>query len=254
MKLRVLGCYGGELPGFRTSSFLVNDHILLDAGAVTSVLRLEEQMKIDYILITHSHIDHIKDILFLADNVCGRNSNTIKIISTEKNIGMLKKHLLNNDIWPDFSVLPSKHTPVLELIPIKEGQRVRLKDIIVEPVKVSHTVETVGYVIMDKQSSIIFSSDTGPTAKLWKKANSIKNLKAIFIETSYPDNMNDLAEISGHFTPSKLKKEIKKLKHQNVKLLIYHLKPLYRKQIIKELKGIKNRNIKILKQGSTLNF
>ncbi len=157
MKLRVLGCYGGELPGFRTSSFLINDHILLDAGAVTSVMKLEEQMKIDYILITHSHIDHIKDILFLADNVCGKNSNTIKIISTAKNLNMLKKHLLNNDIWPDFSVLPSKHTPVLEFIPVKEGQRVRLSDVTIEPVQVRHTVETMGYIIMDKNSSIIFN-------------------------------------------------------------------------------------------------
>lgn len=254
MKIRVLGCYGGELPGFRTSSFLVNDHILLDAGSVTSVLKLEEQMKIDYILITHSHIDHIKDILFLADNVCGRNSNTIKIISTGKNLDMLKKHLLNNDIWPDFSVLPSKHTPVLELIPVKEGERVRLRDIIIEPIKVSHTVETIGYIIMDRYSTVIFTSDTGPTNKLWKKANSLKNLKAIFIETSYPNRMKDMANISKHFTPEMLSKEVKKLKQSNVKFLVYHLKPLYYKQIIRELKNLKNKKIKILKQNGILNF
>lgn len=254
MKLKVLGCYGGQLPGFRTSSFLINDHILLDAGSVTSVLKLEEQMKIDYILITHSHIDHIKDILFLADNVCGKNSNTIKVISTAKNLSMLKKHLLNNDIWPDFSVLPSKHTPVLEFIPIKEGQRVGLRDIIIEPVRVSHTVETMGYIIMDKHSTIIFSSDTGPTNKLWRKANSLKNLKAIFIETSYPNVMKDMANISRHFTPAMLSKEIKKLKHRNVKFLVYHLKPLYCRQIIRELKKINNKNIHILKQGATLKF
>ncbi len=254
MKIRVLGCYGGELPGFRTSSFLVNDHILLDAGSVTSVLKLEEQMKIDYILITHSHIDHIKDILFLADNVCGKNSNTIKIISTSKNLSMLKKHLLNNDIWPDFSVLPSKHTPVLEFIPVKEGERVRLRDIIIEPVKVSHTVETMGYIIKDRHSTIIFTSDTGPTNKLWRKANSLKNLKAIFIETSYPNRMNDMANISKHFTPEMLSKEIKKLKRRNVKFLVYHLKPLYYKQIIRELKELKNREIHILKQDGILKF
>jgi len=233
---------------------LINGHILLDAGAATSVLKLQEQMKIDYILITHSHLDHIKDILFLADNVCGKNSNTIKIISTPKNLKMLKKHLLNNDIWPDFSVLPSKHTPVLELLPVKEGQRVRLRDIIIEPVSVSHTVETVGYVIMDKYSSIMFSSDTGPTDRLWDKANSIHNLKAIFIETSYPNRMKELARVAKHFTPALLCKEIKKLKNRNTDLLVYHLKPLYRKQIIKEIKSLNKKNIRILKQGATLNF
>lgn len=254
MKLKILGCFGGEMPGMRTTSFLINEHILLDAGAVTSVLTLKEQMKIDYILISHSHIDHIKDILFLADNVCGKNSHAIKLISTKNNLKMIKKHLLNNDIWPDFSVLPSKRTPVLELIPIKEGERLKLKDVTVEPVRVSHTVETMGYIIMDQKASIIFSSDTGPTNRLWDKANSTKNLKAIFIETSYPNRMKDMADISGHFTPEMLSKEVMKLTNPDAKVYVYHLKPLYQKQIIRELKALNNKKVHILKQGSTITF
>ena len=49
MKIRVLGCHGSQLPHFNTTSFLVENSILLDAGTVTPVLTLKEQLRIDYI-------------------------------------------------------------------------------------------------------------------------------------------------------------------------------------------------------------
>ncbi|HEY4715641.1 MAG TPA: 3',5'-cyclic-nucleotide phosphodiesterase [bacterium] len=255
LRVKVLGCYGGELPNFKSTSFLINDHILLDAGAVTSVLSLKEQMKIDTIIITHSHFDHIKDIFFLADNIVSRNSRSVKLVTNNNNIKIIKRHLLNNVIWPDFSIIPSKKSPVYKLVAINEGTRLNLVgNISIIPISVSHTVDTMGYLVSDGQSSIIFSSDTGPTHKLWQRANSTKNLKAIFIETSYPNSMKKFAEISRHFTPSMLIKELGKLKKSELDIFVYHMKPLYLKKIISEFKKEGRKNIRILKQEMILRF
>ena len=107
MKIRVLGCHGSEPRDRQATAFLVNDSVLLDAGTVTSVLTLEEQKKIRAVLITHSHLDHTKDILFLADNVIGENITSIEVISIPEVLDILKCHLLNDKIWPDFTTLPT---------------------------------------------------------------------------------------------------------------------------------------------------
>jgi hypothetical protein len=38
MEIRVLGCYGGELPGYFLGSFMLDGKLVVDAGAITSVL------------------------------------------------------------------------------------------------------------------------------------------------------------------------------------------------------------------------
>ncbi|MDO9462762.1 MAG: 3',5'-cyclic-nucleotide phosphodiesterase, partial [Deltaproteobacteria bacterium] len=143
MEIRVLGCYGSEMPGFRPTSFLINKSLLLDAGAITSILSLEEQLQITHILITHSHLDHIKDILFLADNIIERNHHPICIASLSAIIEQIKVHILNNSIWPDFTVIPERG-PVLNYLHMDEEKDIQLNEITCKAVRVDHTVEAVG--------------------------------------------------------------------------------------------------------------
>ncbi|MDQ6995057.1 MAG: 3',5'-cyclic-nucleotide phosphodiesterase, partial [Mariprofundaceae bacterium] len=128
MKIRVLGCYGGQLLGFHLSSFLINDTILLDAGSPTIILTLEEQRHIEHAFISHTHLDHIQDIAFLADNrslkrLSGEIVNRyITIHSLQDNLDTISKHFLNNLVWPDFTMIPNAKDPILKLRPIEPYQ------------------------------------------------------------------------------------------------------------------------------------
>jgi len=254
MKIRVLGCYGAELNGFKTLSFLINESILLDAGAVSSTLNLREQAKITDILVSHSHLDHIKDIPFLAANLVGMKRHAINIISTEGILTYIKAHLLNDAIWPDFAMLPTPDAPMLKFHPIPTNQDIPLHDISIRAIRVNHLVDSVGYIIKDKTSTIVYSGDTGPTEEIWKETNRVTNLKAIFIETSFPKRLKKLADDSGHLTPLGLEGELKKIHKGSPDIFIIHIKPQYLKEIKKELDQIGNSRIRILNQEDTFQF
>lgn len=254
MKIKVLGCYGAEFPGFKTMSFLINDSVLLDAGSVTSSLSIEGQEKISDILITHSHLDHIKDILFLADNLAGRKKKPINIIGTDEILRIIQGTLLNNTVWPDFTLIPTVSEPVLKFKQIKAEERIKIDNMTVKAVDVNHTVKGVGYFISDVDGTIMHSGDTGPTDRIWQIANETKDLKAVFVETSFPNELEKLAEISKHLTPHLLKEELKKLKRTDIPVYIVHMKPQYIDAMKKEITDIGHPSIHFLEQGQELEF
>jgi len=251
----VLGCYGSQLPGFNTTSFLLNGRVLVDAGTVTSVLTMEEQMKIDHILITHAHLDHVRDVMFLADNIniISQRKTPVTVMSTPGILRAIKEHLFNGVIWPDFSRIPSVEKPVMAFEPLDVEVRYPLGDFFITAVEVSHSVETVGYIIEFEGGTVVFVGATGPTERLWEMARSRKNLRAIFIETSFHDRLKDMAALSGHLTPSCLDAELKKLRDHAPDIYLFHMKPLDDLGRIKESVGrIRNRNIKILEDGEVI--
>lgn len=254
MEIRVLGCHGADMPGYKTSSFLINKETLLDAGTVTSTLTLEEQGGLKNIFLTHPHFDHIKDILFLADNLTGQNRNAINIISIPEVLNVLKTHVLNATIWPDFTAIPSEQKPILKLVPIEECVEYSFNNLKVKAIKVSHTVDAVGYIVKDDFGSLIYSGDTGPTEKIWQLSKEIENLKAVIIETSFPNRMEEMATKLGHLTASTLAEEIKKFNRDNINIYVYHMKPQYIDEIKQEISAIKSPLVKILNIGDVLNF
>jgi ribonuclease BN (tRNA processing enzyme) len=253
MNIRVLGCHGSQLPNCNTTSFLLGQNVLVDAGTVTSVLSLKEQSKIDYIFITHAHLDHVCDIMFLADNMCyQRRKKPLVIVSTKGIIEAIHKHLFNNVIWPDFSRIPSPKAPLIKFQIISPGKKQKIGDLQIRAIDLHHVVETVGYIIEAKGKSIIFLGDTGPTEEVWKVAKKTKGLKAVFIETSLPDGMKDIADITGHLTPCTLAAELKKLTGAKPSIYLHHIKPSYHKAICKEVAAIKDRTIHIMEDGQTI--
>ena len=253
--IRVLGCHGSQMPGCNTTSFLLNGNILIDAGTITTLLSVEEQCNINYIFVTHSHLDHVRDIMFLADNIGYlQRERPLAIYGTPYIIDALRTHLFNGIIWPDFSSLPSPEKPVLKFETIIPGEKVRLGDLDVTAILVHHIVETVGYAIESKEGSVVFIGDTGPTDEVWDIAGRLKDLKAVFIETSLPDSLKDVADITGHLTPFTLEQELKKLNTRNPDIYLYHMKLQHEKSIQTEIALIKNRNIHILHDGQIIRF
>ncbi len=251
MNIRVLGCHGGELPNYRATSFLINGRTLIDAGAVTSVLTLKEQLRIEHVILTHAHADHCRDTLFLADNIIGAAGGGFRMYGLSVVLQDVKKYLLNWHIWPDFTEIPDKERPVITMHGIESEQTVEIDGLRVTFCAVDHTVPTAGVIIDDGRNSVVFSSDTAPTERLWELASSRDNLKAAFVECSYPEEKKDLAALSKHLTPSLARHEAAKL-HRDVPVYIYHVKPQFYTQIARQLRREKGMRAEVIRLGQVV--
>lgn len=248
MNIRVLGCSGAELPGHNPPGFLLDGEILFDAGTITTVLDEGEQFKIKNIFITHAHLDHIKGIPFLADNIIVRNTgHTVNIISIGSVLKTIKRNLFNSAVWPDFTILPQPDNAILNLIPVKTHIPITVNDYVITPYKVNHTVPAVGYLVEDRAGKRFFyTGDTGPTDSTWKKIGE-KQIHCMIVEVSFPNEMNEMAIKTGHLTAELLRKELLKIKHLPEKIYITHPKPQHFKTIKAELEGLKLKNLSLLK-------
>lgn len=247
MRVRVLGASGSDLPGHHLTSFLLNDNILFDAGGVTNSLRIEEQLKIKEVFITHAHLDHIRDIPFLADNfILSNTSHEIRVLSIKEVIDDIKRHLLNQKLWPDFTVIPNEANSIVKLITIKEKQPILVDSYTITAYKVNHTVPAVGYLIQKDNKSIFYTGDTGPTENTWKNISQIR-LDALIIEVSFPNKMSNIAKLTGHLTPKLLIDELKIFQYIPKRLYITHLKSVFRKEIEKELEKLNIVPLSILR-------
>lgn len=220
----VLGSFGGSSPECRMTSFLINGELALDAGSITQALTIEEQLRVRHIVLTHSHLDHTASIPFLVENTFGSRSNPLEIRVTPQVMHTLKRHLFNNDTWPDFTRIPDDFGPALQLIEVQPRTTFRVAELALRPIPVRHTVPTHAYVVEDAGGAVIFTSDTGPTQEIWEVANATKNLRALIVEVSFPSRMQHVADISLHLTPTTLSAELAKLK-RDVPVYLYHLKP-----------------------------
>ena len=248
MILRVLGSAGAELPDFRPPAFLLDDQLLLDGGTIGSVLSEEEQWKIHTIFITHSHLDHIRSIPALADNIIIKNQlHTVSVQSTYEVISALQNHLFNNIIWPDFTKIPTIENPVLEFTTITPYQEYRIKDYVITAIPVNHTVPTVGYLVESSGKKLVYTGDTGPTEEIWMYCSGAD---ALIVEVSFPDSMQDLAQLTKHLTASMLVSELSKIKVLPKRILITHPKPQYYDIIRKEVEGLAITGLELLHDGS----
>jgi cAMP phosphodiesterase len=253
MRIKVLGCYGGNIPGHGMTAFLVNDSLSLDAGWVSGALSLKEQVKVKDIVISHSHLDHTCTLPFLIDNNFSAPGFALRIYAIPEVIAAMKNHLFNNLTWPDFTCLPNDLTPVLKLVEVEPEAPFEVNGITIRAVHVSHIVPTTGFILEDKKGAIAFSSDTGPTERFWELVNGVKKLRAVITETSFPNELQDLANISGHLTPQTLDRELAKLQ-RDVPVYLYGGKPKHLREIKKQVAGLKRRNVRFFVQGRTYKF
>ncbi|HSN82235.1 MAG TPA: 3',5'-cyclic-nucleotide phosphodiesterase [Polyangiales bacterium] len=248
MQLRVLGCHGGETPKHRTSSFLVGDSLAIDAGAITSALSLDEQERIQSVLVSHPHMDHIRDLATLADNRCQQGGATLDIVGIPATIEALRRHFFNDVIWPDFTRIDAKDGPTVRFVEVHPNQPADVDGYEVVPVLVNHTVDTSAFIIRHNASSIVYGGDTGPTEELWRQVNALDDLQALMMEVSFPNDEAELARKSLHLTPETLAGELDKLRHaEELPILLYHIKPTFEAQVLKELAELRGRNLQILR-------
>lgn len=223
MRIKILGCSGGVGPGLRTTSLLIDDELLIDAGTGVGDLSLSQMRRIKHVVLTHAHLDHVCGLAFMADNLFDLIDAPIEVHATEATLEVIQTHIFNWKIWPDFSKLPSPQQPLLRWRPMPPQQLLTVGEgRTVHSFEVLHTVPAVGLAVQCKSGTFAFSGDTYATDLLWNALNALARLDLLMIEIAFPDEEASLAATSKHFTPALLGRELAKLKHRPQLLLTHH--------------------------------
>jgi ribonuclease BN (tRNA processing enzyme) len=211
MKLRVLGCDGGRGINYYATGLLFNDTVLIDAGTILSALTVEEALQITDIFLTHGHLDHLCELPFLLDATFERRREPLRVHGTKSTLNTMMTHIFNNQLWPDFSKLPTPSKGQFTTHVIEPGHTYKAGGLGFTPVPVNHTVPTVGYKVADTHGVLMFSGDTGPMTEFWQVANDTPALKALILDLSFPVNEQRIANLSKHMTATDVEAELKKL-------------------------------------------
>ncbi|MFM9878901.1 MAG: 3',5'-cyclic-nucleotide phosphodiesterase [Burkholderiaceae bacterium] len=235
MKVRVLGCSGAIAKGCRTTSFLVDSDVLVDAGTGVGDLTLEEMGRIDHVLLTHSHLDHIAALPLMVDAIASQRSSPLQVHALAGTIDALKKHVFNNTIWPDFTRIPTPQAPFVSLHEISVGQTFKLAGKSIEVLPAVHTVPAVGYSITTGGGCWVFTGDTERNPALWRRINQI-NVAVLVIETAFSNREKALAKLSLHLSPDALASELDCIdKDKHYPIYITHTKPAETDLIMAEI-------------------
>ncbi|WP_077034114.1 MBL fold metallo-hydrolase [Pelomonas sp. KK5] len=247
MNIRVLGCSGAIAAGYKTTAFLLDDDVLIDAGTGVGDLPLDALARIDHILVSHSHLDHILSIPLLADSVLRIRAQAgrppIQIHALPQTLDALRKHVFNGVIWPDFTRLPNAQNPVISLHPFEIGQRLQLGDRVVEVLSAEHTVPAVGFAVDGGPGAAgqwVYTGDTGPNPALWRRLAEMQ-VAHLVIETAFSDDEHELAKVSRHLCPAELGRELAQLAG-SVDVRITHIKPGEIHAVMSEIGALSSRH------------
>lgn len=234
MKVRVLGCSGGIGGDRHTTSLLVDDDILIDAGSGVTRLSLEEMARIGHVFITHAHLDHILALPTMLDSVGVGRATPLQVHALPEVIEILQGHIFNWLIWPDFARVPTHEHPFMNYVPLEIGQTVRLGKREITAIPASHGRPAVGYRLRGESGSLIFSGDTTSHSALFDIANATADLRHFIVEASFDNEHEHIAEVSDHYCPATLLPDLARLK-PGVPVWITHLKPGGEAAIMAEL-------------------
>jgi ribonuclease BN (tRNA processing enzyme) len=235
MKVRVLGCSGAIAKDCRTTSFLIDDDVLVDAGTGVGDLSLEEMTRVGHVLLTHAHLDHVAALPLMIDAIASHLRAPVIVHALAGTIAALKAHLFNNVIWPDFSALPTPEAPFIRFNEVKVGQVLDIAGKHFEVLPAVHTVPAVGYAVTGGTGCWIFTGDTERNPAFWRRLNQLE-VAALVIETAFSNRERQLARRSLHLSPHALADELDCIdKSKSFPIYITHTKPAETELIMAEI-------------------
>ncbi len=243
MKVRVLGCSGAIAKDCRTTSFLIDRDVLIDAGTGVGDLTLDEMRGVDHVFLTHSHLDHVAALPLMVDAIAARRTSPVQIHALAGTIAALQTHIFNGVIWPDFSRIPSLESPFISFHEIQTGQTLVLKGKVIEVLPAVHTVPAVGYAITGGTGCWVFTGDTERNPAFWKRVNELE-VAMLVIETAFSNREKDLAKLSLHLSPVVLANELDFIaKDKKYPIYITHTKPAETALIMAEIQKFDETSI-----------
>ena len=243
MQVRVLGCSGAIAKGCRTTSFLVDSDLLVDAGTGVGDLALDEMATIDDVVLTHSHLDHVVALPLMLDAVASRRSRPMRVHALRPTIDTLRAHVFNNAIWPDFANIPSREAPFMSFHPFEVGQQLQLGSRTpkhIEVLPAVHTVPACGFAVRSVQGQAhwVFSGDTERNAPFWARVNQLE-VAMLVIETAFSNREQALAQRSLHLSPASLADELTHIAaNKHYPIYITHTKPAETEEIMSQIDAL----------------
>lgn len=255
MRLRVLGCSGGIGEGLRTTSFAVDADTLVDAGTGVGDLALDDLARIDHVFITHAHLDHVAALPMMLDTVGWMRTAPVTVYALPEVVDVLRRHLFNWHLWPDFTCIPDEANPWLRFQPVDLGAPVSLGGgRTVTALPAQHVVPAAGWHLDSGRGSLVYTGDTTINDALWPCVNAIGNLRHLIIETAFSNRERELARVSRHLCPETLARELERLERP-ADVHITHLKPGEYESIMKEVRASAGRHSpRMLESRQALEF
>ena len=236
MRVRVLGCSGAIARDCKTTSFLIDQDTLIDAGTGVGDLTREEMLRIHDVFLTHSHLDHVACLPLMVDTIAAaRAGQPLRVHALPETIAAMRQHIFNDVIWPDFTRIPAPDAPFVRFVPFATGQTITVGHKTIEVLPAEHTVPAVGFSVCAGGSCWVFTGDTGPNPALWARVNQLP-VHALVIETAFGNQDETLAQVSQHLSPRTLALELNQI-HRDHRYPIYitHTKPSQTGQIMGEV-------------------
>jgi ribonuclease BN (tRNA processing enzyme) len=235
-------------------SIIVDDRVAIDAGCLAFSCSERQREQVRDIVLTHTHLDHIAGLPLFIDDLFASLTEPIRIHATSEMIDILERDIFNWAIYPRFSELCNDCGPVVEYRAFERGSSFEVAHLTLQSVGVNHEVAANGFIVSDGKGSVAITGDTAETDDFWELCNQSKDLRALFVECAFPDELSELARVSHHLTPSRLKAEIRKLKNNDVPIYIINLKPMYRQRILEQLAAEAIPRAQVLEVGKVYGF
>ncbi|MFN0056330.1 MAG: 3',5'-cyclic-nucleotide phosphodiesterase [Planctomycetales bacterium] len=254
MNIKIIESAGSGATGQQVLiSYVCNETVAIDAGCLGLMTPLDSQRRIRHIFLSHSHIDHTASLPSFLDNVYVPGPESVVIHALPDTLDSLKRDFFNDRVWPDLLRLSRAETPFLRLQPLTPERPVQVDGLSITPLELNHVVPTVGFVIADAHGAVAIVSDTAPSERVWEALNALDNLRAVFLEASFPESMAWVAEKAMHLTPLLFRGELAKLR-RSVPTIAVHLKPAYREALIEELHSLRLPQLEIGVPGAMYRY
>jgi ribonuclease BN (tRNA processing enzyme) len=241
-------------PAFQfLSTTLINDTVAIDAGCLGLYGTVEQQARVKHVFLTHSHMDHLASLPIFLNNVYTGGPDCVTVYGGEAVLDCLRRDIFNDRVWPDFVRISEQGRPFLKLHPLAPGQPTHVAGLSLTPIPVNHVVPTTGYLVEEGDRAVLFAADTGPTEEIWAVANRTPSLRAVFLEATYPNAQEWLADLSRHLTAAQFGAEVRKVR-RSVPFLAVHLFPKSRDQVVRELGDLGMPNVEVARFGVPYDF
>ncbi len=255
--IEFLGTSGTKTSSAGTTCLRVSKSCVIDAGSLIDGMG-EELFLIEHIFLTHSHLDHIIDIAFMADLFVTQKKSPLKIYGLKQTLDNLRHFIFNHQIWPNFEEinLIQHDAKTIEFIEIHPDEKYSIDGIVLTPFKTNHTDGSCGYLIEQNENGVLFTSDTYRCQKIWDILESHPHIHSLVIDVSFPSSYEKLAKDSKHMTPQILAEELEIFNRKDFKIYPMHLKSLFETTIRDELSalGILERGGHVLERYDRLSY
>jgi cAMP phosphodiesterase len=235
-------------------SIVIDDCVAIDAGCLALSCTDTQRSQIRDIVLTHTHIDHIAGLPLFIDDLFATLTEPIRIHATREMIDILERDIFNWSIYPRFSELTNDHGRVIEYLEFNRGAKFDVKHLSIQSIAVNHKVSASGFVVSSGDVSVAITGDTAETDEIWQVCNSVSNLKAALVECAFPNEFGELAKVSNHLTPARLKAELEKLRDRDYPVFVINIKPMYRKRVLEQIQKSGVGHVEILEVGRVYEF